>query len=217
MTFQSTYTAEDVANRVKRTFGDESGVQVTNSDIIGWINSAQIEIASKNRPVRARAEIMSVANVSDYTLAADMNAQYFNSITYKGVKVKYMGLSDAQEYLLREDPNRLSRGEPLFWYEWAGTVSFYPTPQYSNESIVVYYHPTPSPVTALTDSLSLPDNYFNRIIDFVMAQAYEMDEQFNAMDAKKGYFDSALTEMGNDELSDSTDTYPVITIRPEDM
>src|SRR6478735_3027931 len=155
MTFQSTYTANDVASRVKRTFGDESGVQLTDADIFGWINAAQIEIAGKNKPVRARSTVNSVGGQYDYTLAADMKVQMFNSITYKGVKVKYMSLQDAQEYLLREDPNRKSMGEPLFWYEWAGTVSFYPTPQYNGEAITIYYHPIPTPVTGPTSPLSL--------------------------------------------------------------
>ena len=43
-----TLNIQDVANRVKRTFGDESGVQVTDDDIIRWVNDAQLEISRQN-------------------------------------------------------------------------------------------------------------------------------------------------------------------------
>ena len=37
----TTKTALDVANYVKRQFGDESGTQMTDADIWRWIDSAQ--------------------------------------------------------------------------------------------------------------------------------------------------------------------------------
>ena len=46
MSFTATKTVSDIATDVKRTFGDEAGVQVNDTDIARWINSAQIEIVS---------------------------------------------------------------------------------------------------------------------------------------------------------------------------
>jgi hypothetical protein len=46
MTYSNpTKTVGQIYDYVKRAFGDESGVQLTNADIVRWINDAQNEIA----------------------------------------------------------------------------------------------------------------------------------------------------------------------------
>lgn len=44
--FPSTYTVQDVLTEIKRTFGDEAGVQITDADIYRWIDRGQIELFS---------------------------------------------------------------------------------------------------------------------------------------------------------------------------
>lgn len=216
MSFKApTKKASDVANYVKRQFGDESGVQVTDADILRWINSAQEEIVSNNQVLKATATKTTTADTYSYQLGIDVNIQYINSLHIDGVKILYMNFNEAEELILKQDPTRVVRARPEFWYEWAGVVYLYPTPD-AGYTLTIYYHPTPTPVTQLTDSLSLPDNYFNRIIEYVMAQAFELDENFGAAQTKSNQFDSKLVSMSLDENRTSVDTYPLITIRPED-
>lgn len=214
--FKTSFTAKDVADRVKRTFGDESGVQVTDTDIIRWVNAAQLEIASKNQILKAKATTESVAGQYAYSLSEAMDIQYINSIHYEGAKLKFESFNDAEQYIFREDPKRIAEGTPTIWYEWAGSIELFPIPDKSGDTITVYYHKLPDQITNLSDTLSVPDNYYNRITEYVLAQAYEMDENLQAHQTKMVDFADNLINMSNDEARISVDTYPMITILPED-
>src|ERR1041385_4536998 len=81
----------DVMTRIKRQFGDESQVQVTDSDIIRWINDGQRQIVMNNEGLLEQVAYTStVINQQDYTLPVDLlimrtvhlkdpnSASYFN-------------------------------------------------------------------------------------------------------------------------------------------
>src|SRR6478609_3167002 len=124
MSFQATKTVSDVLSDVKRTFGDEASVQVTDADVIRWVNQAQVEIVSKNQILTSVATTASVANQYVYDLSA-LNIQSISSIHYNGVKLDYMSFQEAEEYILRNDPLHNITGVPQFWYQWADEISFY--------------------------------------------------------------------------------------------
>lgn len=216
MGFQSTYKASDVAASIKRTFGDESGVQVIDSDIIRWINAAQLEIVDSNKILKGSATTLSVADQEAYSLTS-LSILTINSIHYEGVKLAYKTFHEAEQYITSEDPTKLQRGTPEFWYEWAGEVMLYPIPAESDKAIKLYFLTIPAKITALTDDLSVPDNYFNRVVEFVMANAYEMDENLGAYQAKYGQFRDNILNMSQNEEVSQVDTYSTITVMPEDM
>lgn len=218
MTFQVTKKVSDVVADVKRTFGDEASVQVADSDIIRWVNQAQTEIVSKNQILTAVATVVggSVANQYAYNVSG-LNIQAIKSIHFRGVKIDNLTFQESEEFISKDDPQHVAVGFPDFWYQWANEISFYPTPAQSGDEIKIYYYALPTVVTGTTDALSLPDNYYNRILEFVMAAAYEMDENFDAASMKTNRFDSNLVGMQEDEDKTSQLTYSTITVRPEDM
>lgn len=216
MTFNVTKKVSDIAADVKRTFGDESGVQVTDADIVRWVNSAQVEIVSKNQILPSVATTASIASAMDYNVSS-LNMQSINSVNYAGVKLKALSFTDFEDNVTSEDPNGTATGVPQVWTRWGNVIRLYPSPSQSGVDIKIYYYALPTPVAVLADFLSLPDNYYNRILEYVLAQAYEMDENFAAADNKINRFDSNLVGMMGDENVPAQDTYPVITVRPEDM
>jgi hypothetical protein len=215
MSFNATRTANDIAADIKRTFGDESGVQVTDPDLVRWINSAQVEIVSKNQVLVADATTPSVSNQYDYDISA-LNIQTIHSIHYNGSRLEAISFVDFERVYLKDDPNRTSSGTPEVWAKWGNTITLYPTPSNDGDSIKIYYYGLPATITSLSDSLSLPDNYYERILEYVLAKAYEMDENFAASDNKLNRFDSNLVGMNGDVDAPRQDTYSVITVRPED-
>ena len=64
-----TKTGLDVAAAVKRTFGDESGVQLVDNDIVNWINQAQVHIASSTRVLKTKATTSLISGQNTYSLA----------------------------------------------------------------------------------------------------------------------------------------------------
>lgn len=217
MSFKVTKKVSDVAADVKRTFGDEASVQVTDSDIIRWVNQAQTEIVSKNQILLASGNTPSVANQYVYSLS-ELNIQSIRSVHYDGAKIKSLTFQDAEEYISKDDPQHNATGIPEFWYTWGNSeLMLYPTPATADLPIAVYFYALPTTVTQTDDFLSLPDNYYNRVLEFVMSCAYEMDENFAASEARINRFESNLVSMHEDENKGAQDFYPVMYVRPEDL
>lgn len=211
-----TKTVDQVVTYVKRQFGDESGVQVGNDDIIRWINAAEQEIISANQVLKAKATTATVANQEEYTLGTGIDLQYINSLHVDGLKLPFKNFNEAESYITMNDPQKIQHTRPEFWYEWAGTVYLYPIPD-AVYTLQVYYHRVPVALTTVGDTLNVPDNYFNRIIEYCMAQAYELDENLDAALAKSQQFQSNLVAQSLDENSTSYDKYPMITVLDEDL
>jgi hypothetical protein len=58
----------------------------------------------------------------------------------------------------------------------------------------------------------LPDKYFNAIRDYVLAQAYEMDESMDVALRKQEQFGSSVMEMSEEERTSQNMTFQSITL-----
>src|SRR5215813_3046774 len=88
----------DVVIRVRRIFGDEAAVQVTDDDIIRWINDGQIEVVKHNEGALQKSDLVDlVANQSTYAMPADLlivralrfkytSMQSFSRLKYKSLQ-----------------------------------------------------------------------------------------------------------------------------------
>lgn len=211
-----TKRVSDVAAYVKRQFGDESGVQITDDDIIRWVNAGQDEIFRRNEPLKATSTANLVAAQDSYTFPN--NVLKVQSITVSGTPIPYRSYQEAEEYILANDPNRIETANvPSIWYEWGGEFVFWPIPAINGTlAIKIRYVQAPTNVSALTSLLSIPDTYFNRLVEWVSSQAYELDENWGAASAKAEQFG---TNLDSQATADSVqyDTYPRITVLEDDM
>lgn len=210
----TTKTGSDVATTVKRQFGDESGVQIKDADIIRWINDGQLEIVTANHVLKGKATIASVASQSDYTLP-EANIAVIESIQWDGIPVQAITQAELEAFI-QDYPNSFSLGigTPTIWYEWGGVVTFWPVPQ-AVGTITLLYTKVPNSLNVLTDTLSLPDKYFNSLVTYVLAQAYEMDEDWDASSFKHQQLGQHLDTMADEERTTRNITYPVISVVDE--
>lgn len=209
----TTRKVSDVARFVKRQFGDEAGVQITDADIYDWINSAQLEICDRNRIITSQASTDVISGQADYTLTS-LNIISITSIHYKGGILPCVEFAQAEQII-----NEATGGTgelasvPVLWYEWDNKITLWPTPtEDTTDGLTVYYNQSPTDVTALTDFLSVPDRYFRAVCSYCMAQAYELDEAFSESDAQMQYFTMALDVRNEEERTAAEVTYPSITI-----
>lgn len=210
-------TVQDVMTEVKRTFGDEAAVQVTDDDILRWVNSAQREILVQNRILKAIGSTDITAGVAQYDLSG-LNVVSIQSIHYLNRKLEFKTFQEAEEYIVSADPDSTSTGDPVLWYEWAGQISLYPVP--SSDAVAglkVFYIKEPDALTTSTDRLSVPDAYYENIVQYCMAKAYELDEDNENSNFKLGQFNERLNLLAEQDNQPSQNTYPRITIYEEDM
>lgn len=204
----STRTATDVKRSVQRTFGDESGVQLEDADLIMWINDAQEEIVKRNKLIKTTATSSTVADQAEYTFPSNDILQ-IESLHVGGTKINNVPFAQADLDLISDDL-AAERGTPVAWWEWGGTFTLYPAPS-TVLPIKLYYTKRPTRITLLTETLSLPDKFFKQIVDYVLQQAYEMDEEPEMSQMKQAQFENGLLEMADEERAAQQMTYQTIT------
>lgn len=214
---RKTKTVQDVLTAVKRQFGDESGVQITDTDISRWVSDAQREIVLNNAEISPGMVSVNVtAGTALYPLLANVpDIMTIHSIHFDGAYLENMTFLQAQEYIIRKGSGT-SRGTPTFWYEYAGVLNLWPVPDTSiTAGITVFYTKAPTEIVLLTDALSIPDSYFNALVMQCLKQASNMDENFQAAQAYDQQFEVSMQKLANRTASQSN-AYPTITMLPED-
>lgn len=211
-----TKTANDIGVDVKRAFGDEAGVQITDSDIIRWVNQGQREILINNQINQAYSVTDVNPGQTDYPLT-DLKILQIRSIHINGRPLEYRSFAEAERYVMQVDPTKLASGSPVMWYQYGGMVKLYPAPDtYTAGGLQVYYVKDFTEVVAISDLLSIPDEYFNRLSEYVLAKAYELDDDSQSSQFKLEQFASGLASMQERESGQGMDVYPSITVLPDD-
>lgn len=135
---------QDVVTRVKRTFGDEAGVQITDADLIRWINDAQEEISLTNQGLmETTATANVVANQAEYNLPADFSV--LRSLKHKGLRLRSMSFAEFNEYIdgYSSTPG-FGTGTPDVFMVWENKITLFPTPSTTlTAGISIFYmkHP----------------------------------------------------------------------------
>lgn len=212
-----TKTADDVATDVKRIFGDEALVELKNTDLLRWINAAQREVSTSNTALKGKASHNLVEGQTLYTLPLDSPVQSVVGVHVDGIPLRGVSFQSAQESVLRDDPEQDSTGAPKIWYEWDGDLYIYPAPAESKtDALELYYIAYPTNLTSLSQTLSVPDRFYNQVVDYVLAQAYRLDENWQATAYQDARFrDSMNRHLAKEDIVDAQ-FYPTKVVLPED-
>jgi hypothetical protein len=87
----------------------------------------------------------------------------------------------------------------------------------STAAISIYYTRLPIEITDKPDVPELAVKYHNRIVEYCLQQAYELDEDYSASQMKGNQFQVGVSEQLESESWASRDYYPTIMVRPEDL
>jgi len=215
--------ASDIITRVQRQFGDEAAVQVTEADIIRWINDGQREIIKHNETLLEKASTTStVANQQAYNLPTDL--MIFQGMFFKDSgmnsfqKLKGYNFKQFNELVDQWDGTDYPAGVPTIFTLYAGQFLLFPIPSLSlSNAIKIYYNRKPTDVVTGASSIDLPDQYFEVLVKHCLSQAYEMDEDWEAAGAKMTEVASDLKLLRGREDWKDQEFYPVITVRQEDL
>lgn len=205
----STKSFGQLSQDIRRIFGDESGVQLDTTDILRWANAAQMEIVSNNKALKAKATLPAVIGQSTYSFPA-VKIQQIEALHYDNVRLENVPFAEAERYIISNDPSQTEQGTPSFWYEWDGELTVWPKPD-STKTLTLYYTAYPDELTGdVNQLLSVPDKFYNAVVDFILAKCYEMDEDMNASQLAESRFRAALENQMEDERQAQHMTYPVI-------
>jgi hypothetical protein len=211
------YTGDDVAFRVRSSFGDFSGAQLNDAAILSWINDGQREIVNSNTLLRAVKYTSVVAGQQDYSFPND-KVLFIEAVYISGYPVDNVSPQAAREYIKKLDPEMKQNSDrPEIWYERAGIISFYPVPNENiTDGIKLEYVKSPTPLSALSSPLGIPDRYFNEMVQYVIANALESDENYDAASYKLRQFRDGLDRLSYKDNVSQIDLYQQLLPDPDD-
>lgn len=211
-----TRTVTDVITSVKRQFGDESAVQITDADIIRWVNDGQREIVDQNTTINQKlAKTDLIANQDTYPLASDPNLPNIariSSVRVNNSLLRPITVQEAENFVVGDG----NSGDPMAWYEEEGNLVLYPKPTTGYVAGLTFrFTALPTKVTGNTDALTIPDTYFTALVQYCLSQAYELDENGQMAQMKSQQFEKSLGIRSNRTVADNSD-FPTIRLDPED-
>jgi hypothetical protein len=221
-------TPNDIKDRVKRLFGDESGAQVTDNDILMWINDAQREAAMQlEGMLRTTSTVNSVANSGSYVMPT--GALTLLDISYKGAsdgsyhKLRYLSPNEMDEYVDGWDGTEFGAADPQVYSRGQESNAFgssfivHPRPATSiTAAFKVEYIRYPNPVASYAGTIDLPEYLHLYVLEYCLMKAYEMDEDWEAADKKASYIQSTLDFNNGKEAWFGQQSYPVVGTTSED-
>lgn len=211
----------EIQTYIKRQFGDESGVQVTDTDIIRWINSAQKQIVLQNESLLDKtATTTTVVGQQTYDLPVDLlkltSISYRISTTTPYYRLKGYSLAVFNERIDGWD-GTTETGNPNCYTISENKIILFPIPSAAVISgLKIYYCRKPVAVVLTTDTPELPELYHDTIIKFCLQQAYEVDEDWDAVGNKAQEFDVELKLLRGKDDWKVQEHYPVITVLSDD-
>ena len=208
---QGKLKVSDIAIRVKRQFGDEDGAQITDADILRWINDAMRDIALRNNLLEVKAATATVAGTQDYALPTDLLT--LHSVRYGTNKLKSLSLQEADEFM---DTDSTNKGVPAYYSMWGQTISLYPIPQDSITSLNIYYTRQPLVVSDNSQTPEIPAVYHLRLVEYCIAQAFELDSEPDSYAAKMAQFNQGVQSTKDNSEWKQRDFYPSIFVSLDD-
>lgn len=212
----------DIKTRVKRLFGDEAGVQLTDADIVRAINDSQIEIVKRNESLLEKTSVAnSSSGIQEYSLPTDM--LIFKFLMWKGVgdtsyrKLKGLSTAEFNEYIDGWDGDTSTQSVPSTYTLHANKFLVWPIPQDTiTNAFKIYYNRVPTDVVNDSDPPDLPITYHTTLVNMILQYAYEMDEDWEAAQSKSAQNNKDMDYLRGREDWKQEEVYPFILIRQED-
>lgn len=221
-------TGTQIANRVKRQFGDESGVQVTDDDIIMWLNDAMREAATQNGSINLKRKyVPAIASENVYSLPDASNIAAVHSVQYRTADdAPYVNLEYASANQMGElfpgwntgFSRNGATGSPAFYAtDASGKFVVYPAPAETDGlGFSVLYNSFFADTADLASELGISPKYYQYLVEYCLMKAYEMDENWEAADRKASYVQSTLNTLSSEDGNGNAGKYPVISSLAQD-
>jgi uncharacterized protein DUF6682 len=206
----------DIKRRVKRQFGDESGAQLKDADIIDFINDAQREIYNKNNLGETIGTVATIVGTQSYSFPAGLMRLF--SVKYDGISLTELAQQDADNYLPNNDAlaSTLEKGSPTHYWTYADKIFLYPIPD-SVKNLTIRYNRYPTDVAADGDTTDLDRRYDNRILDYCYASAYQLDGNMQSYTLWMQRFEGKVNQNIEDEFElQAAASYPGISVSLRD-
>lgn len=160
--------ASEIIDDTEALLSETSGDMWAPADLLQYLNDGMMDIVSRTHCMQAVENISGVTSQTAYTMTNDfikiVAACYAVSGATKGLtKGNMWSVGNVED-----------SGQPVYWYEWGGSIYVYPTPDDALGTIVVYYVENPGIILSGT-TVPTPHVYDKALTLYIVAQAYLED------------------------------------------
>lgn len=199
-----------VIRKVQRAFGDSNEIVITKTDIVDWINEAQIEIV-RETGYRSTSSATAASTFIGGKTIADM--LLCKSVTYDDRRLTLVG----DDYVFNLQMQEEAYDEPQYYYMQGISIHLWPEPEASDStSVTVLYVDAPTDLADDTGTLDLPVTYHEDIVRFCIMRAHERNENFRASEKAEQQFKEHIGQRRFESHSQD-DSYPQIQSDYEDI
>lgn len=211
------YTGARVAAEVRAKFGDLDSVRITDDDLLVWVNNGQRAVSQGMTFIEKVSTTNLLAGKAVYDLAAlfgTQRMQAISSIVANGGVLDVLQWGQFQErHLASTDTTEIPTACALY----GSNLTVWPIPSKTvANGLVLYYTAFPADIVALADTLTVPDRLYTPLVDFVHAQALELDDNFEASQLKLAQHQQGVMREFEKERVSPSDYYPFVTTDDSD-
>lgn len=203
---------EDIVKDVQATFGDKHEIQIYIEDILRWINDAQLEVVRKTNCITDTDTPTIVVGTSEYDLPDDFLKFY--RVRFDGVILEFS--SEAEIAALYGNISNVPNSTPIRVYRKPGKVCLFPAPDavktFSNE-----YVKRPTLVDDVGDTLEIPEEMRQDIVEYCLSRAYELDDNLPSAQSKEQQFNRAIDASQSEFNNPRVDSYPSVRSTGHDL
>lgn len=183
-----TLTAQSIVDRAEQILQDATNVRWTESELLGWLNDAQRQIALARPDASVTTGNITMATGTKQSLPP-AGLRLIDVIRNMGVGGATPG--DAIRLVDREILDTQRPG----WHAEVGVTSFkhyvhdarnpkvfyiYPPATGTSPTVEAIYSVAPTDVAGLANAITLDDIYQNPILDWVLYRAFSKDTEYAA-------------------------------------
>lgn len=206
----------EIMTRVQRQFGDESGAQITEDDILRWCNDGQLDIARRTECLQSHAETSSAADDGSYELPDEF--MFARRVTFDNILLHRIELEtlDGMHGTYRDREGAFT-GEPESYYIWGHKLYIYPAPSAPGVgNLDIFFVRTPALLRFDTDVPEIPLHMHEDLVRYCLTRAKELDEDWDAAKMIGGEYDARVLNARHETKDPYIDTYPAVRLIPGD-
>lgn len=210
----STRTVSDVITQVRRTIGDQAGVLFGDTDGLSWVNAGQREIADR-LDLFGEATVDLVAGQSEYVIPVEISQRIrdLQSILVGGKRLRPMTYLQAQAQWMDPGGDGFPEpGDPVWWFQRNQTVTIVPAPEADVAAgMTVQFARQAIDLPNTASTLDIPDTHFNRLVEYVLQQAYLVTQEVELAGIARASMEEGLRSVARREGRSQTASYFAIT------
>ena len=203
----------EIKTAVQRLFGDESGAQITEADIIRWANDAQVDIVRKTEVLQSHRETDVSSGDKSYELPSDF--MFMSRATLDGIKLARTTIQEIDARSSSAD--NVADGTPSHFYTWGGRIYLYPGPSSGGTgNLDIWYVKSPVALVNDEDIPEIPVHMHEDMVRFCLARARELDADYDAAERSAMDYEARISQSRHELTTQPIDSFPAVRVVPGD-